>query len=55
MVSYENITQTSTPWGWSQNVTHEKENTKQSYTNSISQCVARKSKENWKKIKLVII
>ena len=40
MLSYENITQTSTPQGWSQSVTHEKDNTKQSNANSISQSMA---------------
>ena len=37
MMSYENITQASTPSGRSQSVTHEKENTKQSNANFLSQ------------------
>ena len=39
MMPYENITQASTPSGWSQRVIHEKENAKQSNASSISQCV----------------
>ena len=39
MKSYENITQASRPYGWSQSVTYEKENTKQSNANSLSKCV----------------
>ena len=44
MMSYENITQASTPSGRSQSVTHEKENTKQSNANFISEYVAKKRK-----------
>ena len=39
MMPYENITQASTPLGWSQSVTHEKENTKQSNANPILRCI----------------
>ena len=39
MMSYENITQVSAPSGWSQSVTHEKENTKQSNANPILKCL----------------
>ena len=38
-MSYENITQASTPYSQSQIVTHEKENTKQSNANPILQCL----------------
>ena len=38
-MSYENITQASTPQEWSQSVTHGKENTKQSNANFVSQSV----------------
>ena len=38
-MSYENITQASTPLAWSQSVTHEKENTKQSNANPILTCL----------------
>ena len=39
MKSYENITQASRSYWWSQSVSHEKENTKQSNANSLSNCV----------------
>ena len=35
MTSYENITRASTPQVWSQSITHERENTKQSNANPI--------------------
>ena len=37
MMSYENITQASTPQGWSQSVTHENKNTKHFNVNPILQ------------------
>ena len=39
MMSYENITKASTPKGSSEILTHEKENTKQSNTNTILKCL----------------
>ena len=39
MMSNQNRTNALTSQGWSQSVTHEKENTKQSNANSILQCL----------------
>ena len=46
MMSYENKTQASTPYGRSQSVKHEEENTKQSNANFISQYGAKKKSNN---------